>query len=115
VIRRATDRLLAAQVLNGSDPVQISLPAQSPDLFVGVDAAVLERLLVPLIDNSLRYARQNILVQVTALPRTAMIDIADDGPGIPEAALVHLFEPGWRPQPDDDTPGRASGWRWPTA
>jgi two-component system heavy metal sensor histidine kinase CusS len=70
---------------------------------------VLERLLVPLLDNALRYAHQHIIVEVTALSHTATIDITDDGPGIPDTALAHLFEPGWRAQPEDGHTGAGLG------
>ena len=40
-------------------------------------------------------------MQLTALSRRVVIDIQDDGPGIPDAARAHLFEPGWRVQPHD--------------
>lgn len=109
VIRRAAGQLVEAHVSTGRAPVRLSLPTDSPDFSVGCDAAVLERILVPLIDNALRYARQQVTVRLTALSRRAVIDIEDDGPGIPEAGRAHLFEPGRRAQPDDGHTGAGLG------
>lgn len=93
-------------------PVRVSvsrLPIDDSDLAVGIDDAVLERVLAPLVDNALRYARQSISVQVAGSSRTVEIDIADDGPGIPDAALPHLFEPGWRGEPNGAHDGAGLG------
>lgn len=112
VVRRTISRVRKSRVSGNGHPVRVSvsrLPIGGSDLAVGVDDAVLERVLTPLVDNALRYARESISVRVTRFPRTVEINIADDGPGIPEAALAHLFEPGWRAEPDDTHDGAGLG------
>jgi len=81
----------------------------SGDTRAGVDSAVLERALVPILDNALRYAVKEVRIEVYSDPDSVRIDIADDGPGIPEASLPHVFEPGRRADPADGHPGAGLG------
>ena len=55
------------------------------DVTVGVDAAVLERILAPLLDNARRYARTAVRVDATRAGSTVHIDVTDDGPGVPDS------------------------------
>jgi signal transduction histidine kinase len=112
VIRRTTTRAQGSRASGSGSQVRISVsrpPIDDSDLAVGVDDAVLERVLAPLVDNALRYARENISVRVTGSSRTVEINIADDGSGIPDAALPHLFEPGWRAEPHGEHDGAGLG------
>lgn len=79
------------------------------DTSAGVDAAVLERALVPVLDNALQYAVKEVRTEVYGDPDSVRIDIADDGPGIKEASLPHVFEPGRRADPADGHPGAGLG------
>lgn len=112
VIHRATSRVAGAQASDDRYPVRVSvssLPSDGADLSVGVDDAVLERVLAPLVDNAARYARERISIRVAGSSRTVAIDIVDDGPGIPAGALPHLFEPGWRAEPNGSHDGAGLG------
>jgi signal transduction histidine kinase len=60
----------------------------------GVDAEVVERIVAPLIDNALRYARSQILLSADARDGAIVLSVADDGPGIGDDAREHVFEPG---------------------
>ncbi len=77
-----------------------------PDVVVGLEAAVLERVLAPLVDNASRYARRAVVVEVTAAPSVL---VRDDGPGLPEELLETVFDPGRRARPDDGHPGAGLG------
>lgn len=55
----------------------------------------LKRALNNLIDNALKYA-DRCWVRLIEEPRTRLILIEDDGPGIPEAELERVFEPFFR-------------------
>lgn len=112
VARRATHQVPGAQASGNGNPIRVAvsrLPVDGSDLAVGVDDTVLERVLAPLVDNALRYARTSISVRVTGFPRTVTIDIADDGPGFPHTALPYLFEPGWRAEPNGAHDGAGLG------
>ncbi|OKH97249.1 hypothetical protein A6A06_32225 [Streptomyces sp. CB02923] len=60
------------------------------------DPAQLERLLTNLVDNALRYAASEVRVTARAEEgeggAVAVLDVTDDGPGIPEAAREQVFE-----------------------
>ena len=77
----------------GQPPPEINLITSGPAI-AGVDAAVLERALSPLLDNARRFAAAEVDVEVTALRGSVRIVVRDDGPGIDATDLPHIFEPG---------------------
>ncbi|GAA4988834.1 hypothetical protein GCM10025734_14790 [Kitasatospora paranensis] len=89
-----------------ADPV---LPAPA----VGATAAVVERILVPLMDNALRHARQRVGITVRSGPAgAARIVVTDDGHGVPTAVTdigEAVFAPGYRGDPDDGHDGAGLG------
>lgn len=70
------------------------------------DPARLERALANLVDNALRYARSEVLVRAVAEDGWAVLEVTDDGPGIPEADRDRVFERFVRLDADR---GRAGG------
>ncbi|WP_325470272.1 HAMP domain-containing sensor histidine kinase [Luteibacter sp.] len=56
----------------------------------------LRRVLGNLIDNALKYAGTADVGIARTAAGTLCIDVADRGPGIPEAELVHVLEPFYR-------------------
>ena len=64
-----------------------------------IDAEQLYRVLSNLKDNALRYAGADPLVISLAVERRGdwiSLRFADNGQGVPEEALPHLFDPFWR-------------------
>ncbi|KIF03757.1 hypothetical protein PL81_22490 [Streptomyces sp. RSD-27] len=84
-------------------PLRLEAPAPVPAYG---DAARLERALANLVDNALRYARGGVVVRALARDGWAVLEVADDGPGIPEADRARIFERFVRLDADR---GRASG------
>jgi signal transduction histidine kinase len=78
-------------------------------LAVGADAAIIERVFAPLLDNARRYARASIQVTGLRTAESVMIDIIDDGPGVPVELREAVFEPGWRAAVDDGHDGAGLG------
>ena len=74
------------------------------------DAGLLERVLVNVIDNALRYAPAS-LVRVNAgrVGDRVLINIVDEGPGIPRGAEEQLFAPFQRLGDQDNTTGVGLG------
>ncbi len=73
--------------------------AQIPkDLIVRGDAQALERVMVNLLDNAVKYTHQGGQITVTATEEGDMtrIEVADSGPGIPEADQSRVFERFYR-------------------
>ena len=86
-------------------PRVVLQPAGS--VMTGIDAAVLERALSPVVDNAQRFAATEVQLEVTALRGSVRIQVRDDGPGIPAADLPHIFEPGYRGHRTDGHPSDA--------
>jgi len=83
-------------------------PAE-PELHVGVDGAVLRRLLAPVVDNALRHARTRVDLSVTTTPEGVVVAVDDGGPGIPEHLAEEVVAPGVRGDPDDGHDGAGLG------
>jgi len=101
VVRGLADR-------RGQSSPEFTLITNGPAV-AGVDAAVLERALSPLLDNAKRFAASDVDVEVTALRGSVRIVVRDDGPGIAAADLPHIFEPGYRGQSADGHQGAGLG------
>lgn len=70
--------------------VNLSLPQQH--VFVTVDEDLLSCAVMNIISNCMRYAKTKIDVSLFLREANAVIRIKDDGPGIREEDLPHLFE-----------------------
>jgi two-component system sensor histidine kinase KdpD len=58
------------------------------------DAGLLERVLANLVDNALRYAPDSVVrINAGTIGERTLINIVDQGPGIPHDAHQQLFEP----------------------
>jgi len=80
------------------------------DAVVMADAGLLERVFANLIDNALRYA-PNCVVRVNAgqVGDRVLINVIDEGPGIPHGTEDQLFEPFQRFGDNDNTTGVGLG------
>ncbi|WP_164836163.1 HAMP domain-containing sensor histidine kinase [Actinacidiphila soli] len=71
-------------------PVEVQLDAA---VHMAGDPGQLNRLVRNLLDNAVRHARTKVSVTVTTDgPHTALIEVADDGPGIPTADHERVFD-----------------------
>jgi signal transduction histidine kinase len=59
---------------------------------VAGDRDAIDRLLVNLIDNAVRYAKSQVTVAVRREDAEVTLTVTDDGPGIPEAGLERAFD-----------------------
>ncbi|MFD9166405.1 sensor histidine kinase [Streptomyces sp. NPDC059558] len=89
----------------GDARVSLRLDARAPVPASG-DPARLERALANLVDNALRYARAEVVVRAAEHDGWRLLEVTDDGPGIPEADRDRVFERFVRLDADR---GRASG------
>ena len=80
------------------------------DAVVMADAGLLERVLANLIDNALRYA-PNCVVRVNAgrVGDRVLINVIDEGPGIPKGTEDQIFEAFQRLGDQDNTTGVGLG------
>jgi two-component system sensor histidine kinase KdpD len=88
--------------------VEIAFPEESP--IVRADAAQIERVLVNLMENALKYspAEEPVRVQVTETGSDVLVRIIDHGPGLARADLERIFEPFQRAT-DGDVHGAGLG------
>ncbi|TML25739.1 MAG: HAMP domain-containing protein [Actinobacteria bacterium] len=84
----------AAEAAGGPKDVPVDVIAPREPLRVGADGEVVERMLVPLVDNARRHARSRVTIDVGRDGRTAAFTVVDDGPGVAEADCERIFEPG---------------------
>lgn len=72
------------------DEVITELPEEDPR--IRVDARRIDVVLANLIGNALRHGAAPVTVRATATRESLVIDVADEGPGIPDEVLPHVFD-----------------------
>jgi signal transduction histidine kinase len=83
-----------------------SRPTLTADLPVTADPNEIGRIVANLLDNAYRYGSPASPPRIATrlLERDAIVEVADDGPGIAAADLERVFEPFARLHADADTP-----------
>ena len=80
------------------------------DAVAMADAGLLERVLANLLDNALRYAPDSpVRVYAGQVGQRVLLNVADEGPGIPRGMEEQLFEPFQRLGDHDNTIGVGLG------
>lgn len=69
------------------------LEASGDQVVVAGDAMLLRRLVRNLLENARVHANGATAVRVARVDRDAHILVEDDGPGIPQPDIAHIFEP----------------------
>ena len=63
---------------------------------VAVEADVVERILSPLLENAIRFARDRIVLNIRAADDEVVFEIRDDGPGVDPRDRERIFDAGFR-------------------
>lgn len=76
--------------------VELDLPPDLPSVFV--DAVFLDQILTNLLENAAKYVPVDATVRIRATPTDGRVrlTVEDSGPGVPDAALSHLFDKFYR-------------------
>ena len=74
-----------------------------------VPAAILERILSPLLDNACRYAAREVTLACRQTGDAVVVSVADDGPGVPAELASAVFQAGRRADPADGHSGPGLG------
>jgi two-component system sensor histidine kinase KdpD len=104
---------IVASALDNLDPaargVTVDIPESLPE--INVDPAILERVIVNLTENALRYspAGQPPLLTASSLGDRVELRVVDRGPGIPEKDRDRMFVPFQRLGDTDNTTGVGLG------
>jgi two-component system sensor histidine kinase KdpD len=76
--------------------LQVSIPADLPTLWL--DPVEIGEVLYNLVENAAKYSPAGAEISISARRDGAIVrmDVSDRGPGIPLAAMPHLFDPFYR-------------------
>ena len=85
----------------------ISFTGDGPPLTLAIDPEGFAEILSNLLDNAGKWATSAVRVHWLAQDDRALVQVIDDGPGIPAEALGRLFVPGVRL--DEQVPGHGLG------
>ena len=88
----------------------LRLIAPQPLVIEG-DRELLTQMLVNLVENALRHAGPHAMIEVrtTATPAGPLLEVADDGPGVPQTERIRLFDRFYRLERSRSTPGSGLG------
>ena len=92
-------RTTAEQMSLLAEDKKISLTCQaSQSVFIEGDRSRIKQVIVNLLDNAVKYTQSNgrILLRVDASNGHALLEVEDNGIGIPADALPHVFERFYR-------------------
>jgi two-component system, OmpR family, sensor histidine kinase KdpD len=94
---------------DGAGRVDVTLPDESPA--VRVDAHQIQRVLVNLIENALKYSPvdEPARIQVAATGSEALVRVIDHGPGVTPDERERIFEPFQRGARSGDVRGAGLG------
>jgi two-component system sensor histidine kinase KdpD len=108
-----TGEELVAQALEelGVDSQRVRVDGRADLPPVSVDAVQVQRVLVNLLENALKFspADEPVHARVTTTRSEVLVRIVDRGPGIPEAELERIFEPFGRAPGGEERSGSGLG------
>jgi PAS domain S-box-containing protein len=102
VVRRATDAI----PLTDGRFIRMEV---DDSLYARADAARLEEVLVNLLRNACLYGGPHVILEAFVAGDRAVLAVNDDGEGVPEDLLPHLFEPFTRGKASAQTEGSGLG------
>jgi len=96
VIRRIADLYTAVAAEAGKEITWWSEPSELGLVYANSNA--IEHIVTNLVDNAVRYAGTHVEVKLTKNPTHFFVRVWDDGPGIGQQYVRHLFDRGWTPE-----------------
>ena len=75
------------------------------------DKQVLRHALINLVDNAIKFTPRggSVRIRISETPSSAIFDVVDTGPGVPEAARAHIFDRFYRADESDGVRGAGLG------
>jgi two-component system sensor histidine kinase KdpD len=102
--------LAALEPQLGKRSVKVTIPAGLP--LVRIDIVLMTQVLVNLLDNAVKYSHRGTPIELNAAVEDdrLTLEVADRGPGVPEAELKHIFDKFYRvPVPEGAAGGTGLG------
>ena len=98
-----------AEVAADTERVAVTIPDDTPPVLV--DAVQVRQILSNLVDNALKFSppESPVTVRVTRTRKEVIVRVIDQGRGVPEHELEHVFEPFYRGAPAQDKTGTGLG------
>jgi two-component system, OmpR family, sensor histidine kinase KdpD len=92
-----------------TERVAVTIPEDTPPVLV--DAVQVRQILSNLVDNALKFSppESPVTVRVTRTRKEVIVRVIDQGRGLPEHELEHVFEPFYRGAPAQDQTGTGLG------
>jgi signal transduction histidine kinase len=101
--------IAAAASVARESGVDLRLDGPEKPVRVDVDADTAERILVPLIENGVRYGSSSVELSVHPNGDAVEFIVQDDGPGVDGAERERIFEPGFRGNAGSDGNSQGAG------
>jgi heavy metal sensor kinase len=75
------------------------------------DKQVLRHALINLVDNAIKFTPRggSVRIRISETPASAIFDVIDTGPGVPEASRAHIFDRFYRADESDGVRGAGLG------
>jgi two-component system sensor histidine kinase MprB len=105
-LHETAERAVERARLRGSD---ITVTRDLAPWYVRAEPAALERAVVNLLDNAVKFSPPGGTVEVVLEAGTGTLRVRDHGPGIPEDELPYVFDRFWRSPSARSLPGSGLG------
>ena len=96
IVRNVSDRYRPIARERGQDLVWWCEPSEF-GLVYG-DGSAFDHMITNLVDNATKFADKHIEVRLTRTEDSFLVRVWDDGKGIAESHLDHVFDRGWTPE-----------------
>jgi len=103
---------VANDVVVDLEPIEaadVTLHAAAPVLEVDGDARRLKQVVLNLVQNATQAGATHVRIEAREEDDRAILEVSDDGPGVPQEALPHLFDRFYRVDGARSTRGNGSG------
>jgi len=107
IVRNVSDRYTPIARERGLELVWWCEPSEF-GLVYG-DGSALDHVITNLVDNAAKFAEGHIEIRLTRTDSSFLVRVWDDGSGISESHLAHVFDRGWTPELSARSEKQSSG------